>query len=79
MEHIGAYEAKTHLPKLLANVLNGKQMIITKHGNPVAILSPFADKKKYASDTTIMKLKEFRKNKRLNGLNLKSMIQEGRD
>ncbi len=31
MEHISSFEAKTHLSKLLANVMNGKEYIITKH------------------------------------------------
>ena len=37
---IGAYEAKTHLPRLLARVLNGERFVITKHGRPVAELIP---------------------------------------
>ena len=37
---IGAYEAKTHLPRLLKRVLNGERFVITKHGRPVAELIP---------------------------------------
>ncbi|MCI5148875.1 MAG: type II toxin-antitoxin system prevent-host-death family antitoxin, partial [Candidatus Electrothrix sp. MAN1_4] len=40
METIGAYEAKTHLPKLLNRVSRGEKIIITKHGVPVATLQP---------------------------------------
>lgn len=79
MEHIGAYEAKTHLPRLLEEVSKGKEIVITKHGVPVAILSPYDDRKKYASKPTINKLKRFRKDKRLEGLNLKAIIESGRD
>ena len=32
METVGAYEAKTHLPKLLERVLKGERITITKHG-----------------------------------------------
>jgi len=49
MEQIGAYEAKTHLPKLLNKVSKGEKIIITKHGVPVAILAPYDDRNKYAS------------------------------
>lgn len=37
---VGAYEAKTHLPKLLERVARGERITITKHGRPVAELIP---------------------------------------
>ncbi|MEQ1438679.1 type II toxin-antitoxin system prevent-host-death family antitoxin [Fontimonas sp. SYSU GA230001] len=37
---VGAYEAKTHLPKLLARVARGERITITKHGKAVAELRP---------------------------------------
>ena len=42
MERIGVYEAKTHLPKLLARVAQGESLTITRHGKPVARLVPVA-------------------------------------
>lgn len=38
MASIGAYEAKTHLPRLLDEVAAGASYTITKHGHPVARL-----------------------------------------
>ena len=38
MSTVGAYEAKTHLPKLLERVARGERITITKHGLPVAEL-----------------------------------------
>ena len=38
MSSIGAYEAKTHLPRLLDEVEAGASFTITKHGRPVARL-----------------------------------------
>ena len=40
MESIGAYEAKTHLPRLLDRVARGESLTITRHGHPVARLVP---------------------------------------
>ena len=40
METIGAYEAKTHLSKLLDRVARGESLTITRHGKPVARLVP---------------------------------------
>ena len=40
MRRIGAYEAKTHLPRLLDEVANGEAITITKHGVAIAVLGP---------------------------------------
>ena len=40
MRTVGAYEAKTHLPRLLDDVARGEIITITKHGVPVARLVP---------------------------------------
>ena len=41
MAAIGAYEAKTHLPRLLDRVKQGETLTITRHGKPVANLVPY--------------------------------------
>lgn len=40
MTSVGSYEAKTRLPQLLARVMRGEKIVITKHGRPVAMLVP---------------------------------------
>ena len=40
MQAIGAFEAKTHFSELLVKVSNGESIIITKHGEKVAMLVP---------------------------------------
>ncbi|MFH1946382.1 MAG: type II toxin-antitoxin system prevent-host-death family antitoxin [Acidobacteriota bacterium] len=40
MEKIGVREAKIHLSRLIDDVLEGKEIIITNHNRPVAVLSP---------------------------------------
>ena len=35
MDSIGAYEAKTHLPRLLNRIARGESLTITRHGRPV--------------------------------------------
>jgi prevent-host-death family protein len=75
---VGAYEAKTHLPQLLDRVAKGERITITKHGVPVATLQPAASTKKMTARDTIDQLKKFRKGRRLDGLSLREMIEEGR-
>lgn len=76
MTTIGAYEAKTHLPRLLDEVERGKTVLITRHGRPVARLvpvGPLAD-----PETTVAAIREARKGVSLGGLGLQALIEEGR-
>lgn len=44
MKRVGSYEAKTHLPRLLAEVEAGETVVITRHGVDIAKLVPtYAD------------------------------------
>ena len=38
---VNIHEAKTHLSRLLERVMSGEDVILTKAGKPVAVLSPF--------------------------------------
>ena len=80
METIGAYEAKTHLPKLLNRVSRGEKIIITKHGVPVASLQPpaSATAQQKPIKKVIAELRQFRCQHKLNGLSIREMIEEGR-
>lgn len=40
-EPVSAYDAKTHLPRLLERAERGERFVITRHGKPVAQLIPF--------------------------------------
>jgi prevent-host-death family protein len=46
IEQIGTLEAKTRLSELLDKVERGQRFQITRHGKPVAELSPVVHKKK---------------------------------
>jgi prevent-host-death family protein len=78
MESVGSYEAKTHLAQLLERVARGEKITITKHGVPVAILQPSDSLRKTPLRDIIDELKRFRKGRRLEGLSIREMIEEGR-
>ncbi len=78
MDTVGAYEAKTHLPKLLERVSKGERITITKHGLPVAVLQPPESIRRAEPKRVIAELREFRKKHNLDGLCLRDMIEEGR-
>ena len=78
MISVGAFEAKTHLSALLDRVANGEEIVITKHGKPIARLMGAAQADRASASEAIEKLKELRKGTRLDGLAWKSLRDEGR-
>lgn len=77
METVGAFEAKTHLSKLLDRVAQGERILIERHGKPVAILQPIGSARRPVEEV-IEDIKRFRKSHRLDGLSIRDMIEEGR-
>jgi prevent-host-death family protein len=78
MKTVGAYDAKTHLPKLLELVAKGEKITITKHGVPVAVLQPADFSKNTPVREVIDQLKQFRVAHHLGTLSIREMIEEGR-
>ncbi len=46
MRSVSLAEAKAHLSELLGDVAGGEELVITRHGQPVARISPVALPKK---------------------------------
>ena len=61
MDTVGAYEAKTHLSRLLDRVAAGETMTITRRGRPVARLVPVADDEVSRSRQAARRIVERRK------------------
>ena len=78
MEEVGAYEAKTHLSRLLERVAKGERITITRHGVPVAVLIPAGDRQDRSAEDVIAALRRFRKGRKRGPSSLRSMIEEGR-
>ena len=60
MSTVSAYEAKTHLPRLLRAAERGETMIITRHGKPVAQLGPVEDRRREDVAAVIERMKRAR-------------------
>lgn len=78
MRSIGAYEAKTHLPRLLDEVARGERITITKHGMPVAVLVPPGVVREIDVDAFMARMREFRKGNVLGEVTIRELIDEGR-
>jgi prevent-host-death family protein len=79
MTSIGSYEAKTHLPELLERVAKGERILITKRGQPVAMLVPARVGKPRDVREVIEEMKELSNGNRLGpDISIKDLIEEGR-
>ncbi len=78
MKTVGAYEAKTHLPRLLDEVERGEHIIITRHGVAVAELKPVHTASVSERQEAIEKLKAFRSMIPADAATIREMIEEGR-
>ena len=78
MKQIGAFEAKNRLSELLALVENGEEVLITKHGRPVARLVPAEHLSQRTAQEAIEELQRLQTGQKLGGLDLKALINEGR-
>jgi prevent-host-death family protein len=78
MIKVGAFEAKTHLSMLLDRVAAGEEVVITKHGKPVARLLGAQDVDRARVKQAVEKLKALRKTTTLAGLSWKELRDTGR-
>jgi prevent-host-death family protein len=78
MKRLGAYEAKTHLSRILDEVERGESYAITKHGRPVALIVPAAGGDQFSVARAIAGLRRFRKGRTLGDISLRELIADGR-
>ncbi len=77
MPEIGAYEAKTHLPRLLGRVQKGERFIITKHGKPIAEIVPVSQRDEEAVKRAIASLRSIRRRLARRGVTLHRLARKG--
>ena len=78
MKTVGAYEAKTHLPRLIEEASRGEEIVITKHGVPKAKLVPVISTTREDVERVFREMRKFRETHKLDGLKIRDMIEEGR-
>ncbi|MEO1016979.1 MAG: type II toxin-antitoxin system prevent-host-death family antitoxin [Pseudomonadota bacterium] len=78
MISVGAFEAKTHLSSLLEKVERGEEIVITRHGKPIARLIPERQAEKERIREAIAGMKQAAKGRTLGGLSWKELRDAGR-
>ena len=75
---VGAFEAKTHLSSLLDRVAEGEEVLISKHGKPIARLVSVARIDRERVNDAYEKLRLLRKQTTLGGLSWQALSDAGR-
>jgi prevent-host-death family protein len=79
MKTVGAFQAKTQLSQLLDEVEKGETVTITRHGTPVAVLSPAQPvRDKRTGEEILAEMKRIRAGITLGGISIRQLIDEGR-
>ncbi|NOY46491.1 MAG: type II toxin-antitoxin system prevent-host-death family antitoxin [Deltaproteobacteria bacterium] len=76
---VGAFEAKTHLSRLLAAVERGERVMITRRGKPVAMLVPPEPAAEPQGDELVRELAALRARTRPGPESIRELRDEGRD
>ena len=61
MGSVGAYEARTHLSRLLRRAMDGESVTITRHGRPVARLVPVEEDERTRAYEAARRIRERRR------------------
>ncbi len=82
MTEVGILEAKTHLSRLIERVEKGEEVVITRHGKPVARLQPMSSAPMpfdaAALEAEIARLRAFRRGRKLQDATLRDLVEDGR-
>ena len=79
MKEVGAFEAKNTLSALLDLVEKGEEVLITRHGKPVArLVRPDGTPDRAKALAAVERIIEARKGVTLGGISIKDLIEKGR-
>ena len=72
-------EAKSRLPELIDRALNGEDVVITRHGQPVAALNPIERSPRRVTEADLDWLAEHRTPRRRTKMNAGTLLSKLRD
>jgi prevent-host-death family protein len=75
---MGAFAAKAQFSALLERVACGEEVVITKHGRPVAKLVPAARHDRERAAEAVRRLRDLARGSRLDGLTIRELRDDGR-
>ncbi len=79
MEIMSASEARIRFSHMLSRASRGERIIITHRGTPVAVLGPVASVPRQSPEQLLETVREFRRGRRLEGVDIRELIEDGRE
>ena len=78
MERIGIYDARSKLSELIERVQSGEEVVLTKHGLPVARLVPEKRRRKRSRAAAVARIRALARKLDIRDVDIRKLIEEGR-
>jgi prevent-host-death family protein len=78
MERIGIYDARSKLSELIERVQSGEEVVLTRHGEPVARLVPEKRRQKRSRAATVARIRSLARKLDIRDIDIRKLIEEGR-
>jgi prevent-host-death family protein len=78
MERIGIYDARSKLSELIERVQSGEEVVLTRHGEPVARLVPEKRRLKRSRAAAVTRIRALARKLDIRDLDIRKLIEEGR-
>jgi prevent-host-death family protein len=78
MERIGIYDARAKLSELIERVEAGEEVVLTRHGEPVARLVPEKSRRKRSRASAVARIRVLARKLDVRGVDVRTLIEEGR-
>lgn len=78
MERIGIYDARSKLSELIERVQSGEEVVLTRHGQPVARLVPEKRRRKGSGAAAVARIRALARRLNIRDVDVRKLIEEGR-
>lgn len=78
MERIGIYDARAKLSELVERVRSGEEVVLTRHGEPVARLVPEKRRRKGSGTAAVARIRALARKLDIRDVDVRKLIEEGR-
>jgi prevent-host-death family protein len=78
MKRIGIHDARSKLSELIERVQSGEEVVLTRHGEPVARLVPEKRRQKRSRAATVARIRALARKLDIRDIDIRKLIEEGR-
>ena len=78
MERIGIYDARAKLSELIERVQAGEEVVLTRHGEPVARLVPAKPRQRRSKADAVARIRALSKKLDIQDVDVRELIEGGR-